>query len=105
MVPDARRIERISFEEMLELAGRARGSCTCGPSSSAPSTICRSRAVDFQSGRGTLICREEEHVEAPVVAGSHSTEMKPTHGDGAARYARVAVGMLKPVSDAAIEVT
>jgi aspartate kinase len=71
MVPDARRLDRLSFEEMLELAGQG-------------SRVLHLRAVEFAAkygmairvlashgdGPGTLIDRDEEHrVEAPLVSG------------------------------------
>ncbi|HZF14715.1 MAG TPA: aspartate kinase [Steroidobacteraceae bacterium] len=106
MVPDARRIERISFEEMLELAGQG-------------ARVMHLRAVEFGAkynlpirvlstfnpGAGTLICREEEHVEAPVVAGiAFNRDEAELTVTGLPDTPGVAVGMLKPVSDAAIEV-
>jgi len=81
------------IEEMLEPPGRARGHAPGGPSSSRQvqsadprlSTSIRARAPDLPGG---------EHVEAPVVAGIDSTEMKPNSRDGCPiRPARV--GMLK----------
>jgi aspartate kinase len=70
MVPDARRLERISFEEMLELAGQG-------------SRVLHLRSVEFAAkynlplrvlssfrpGSGTLICKEETQVEAPLISG------------------------------------
>lgn len=68
--PNARRMERISFEEMLELA-------------SLGSKILQIRSVEFagkykvplrvlstfQDGPGTLISLEEEDMEAPLISG------------------------------------
>ena len=70
VVADARRLDRLSFEEMLELAGQG-------------SRVLHLRCVEFAakynvplrvlssfgSGPGTLICKEDQRVEAPVVAG------------------------------------
>ncbi|MGH8278086.1 MAG: aspartate kinase [Gammaproteobacteria bacterium] len=70
MVPEARRLERITFEEMLELA-------------SLGSKVLQIRSVEFagkysvplrvlssfKPGAGTLITYEEPNVEAPVVSG------------------------------------
>ena len=71
MVPDARRLDRLTFDEMLELAGQG-------------SRVLHLRSVEFASkygvrlrvlssfrpdGPGTLITSEEEDVEAPVVSG------------------------------------
>jgi aspartate kinase len=70
LVADARRLPRISFEEMLELAGQG-------------SRVLHLRCVEFAAkydvplrvlssfnpGPGTLICKEDPHVEAPVISG------------------------------------
>ncbi|MDE2022754.1 MAG: aspartate kinase, partial [Gammaproteobacteria bacterium] len=70
MVPEARRLERITFEEMLELA-------------SLGSKVLQIRAVEFagkynvplrvlstfKEGAGTLITYEDTAVEAPIVSG------------------------------------
>ena len=70
VVPEARRLDRLSFEEMLELAGQG-------------SRVLHLRSVEFAakynvplrvlssfgSGPGTLICKEDQRVEAPVIAG------------------------------------
>ena len=70
MVPEARRLATVSFEEMLELAGQG-------------SRVLHLRAVEFaarhgmklrvlssfEPGPGTLICEENPNVEAPVVSG------------------------------------
>ncbi|MGH8251912.1 MAG: aspartate kinase [Steroidobacteraceae bacterium] len=106
MVPDARRLPRLSFEEMLELAGQG-------------SRVLHLRAVEFaarhgmklrvlssfEPGPGTLICEEDPNMEAPVVSGiafnrdeAAISIAKLPHQPG------VAHALLKPVSDAAIEV-
>ena len=70
MVPEARRLDRISFEEMLELAGQG-------------SRVLQLRSVEFAAkynvplrvlsafrpGPGTLICKEDTQVEAPLISG------------------------------------
>jgi aspartate kinase len=70
MVPEARRLERITFEEMLELA-------------SLGSKVLQIRSVEFagkynvplrvlstfKEGAGTLITYEDTNVEAPIVSG------------------------------------
>jgi aspartate kinase len=70
MVPEARLLSRISFEEMLELAGQG-------------SRVLHLRSVEFAAkyqvplrvlssfrpGPGTLICKEESNVEAPLISG------------------------------------
>lgn len=106
VVATARRLERLSFEEMLELAGQG-------------SRVLHLRCVEFAakynvplrvlssfgSGPGTLICKEESRVEAPVVAGiafnRDEAQISITHLPDSPE---IAYTMLKPVSDASIEV-
>lgn len=70
VVPDARRLDRVSFEEMLELAGQG-------------SRVLHLRSVEFAArygvhlrvlssfrpGPGTLIAKEYPPMEAPIVSG------------------------------------
>jgi aspartate kinase len=106
MVPDARRIERISFEEMLELAGQGARvmhlrAVEFGAKYNLPIRVLSS----FNPGAGTLICREEEHVEAPVVAGiAFNRDEAELTITGLPDSAETAVRVLQPVSQAAIEV-
>jgi aspartate kinase len=114
MVPRARRLDRVSFEEMLELAGQG-------------SRVLHLRCVEFASkynvplrvassfapGPGTLICREwrvtrgekGDRVEAPVVSGIafNRDEAEITVG-GVPDAPGTAHQLLKPVSDAGIEI-
>jgi len=106
MVSTARRLDRLSFEEMLELAGQG-------------SRVLHLRCVEFAakynvplrvlssfgSGPGTLICKEDQRVEAPVVAGiafnrdeAQITVTQLPEGHD------IAFRVLKPVSDASIEI-
>jgi aspartate kinase len=106
MVPDARRIERISYEEMLELAGQGARvvhlrAVEFGAKYNLPIRVLSS----FSPGTGTLICREDEHVEAPVVAGiAFNRDEAELTVTGLPDSPGSAVGVLKPVSEAAIEV-
>ena len=106
MVPDARRIERISFEEMLELAGQGARvmhlrAVEFGAKYNLPIRVLSS----FNPGAGTLICREDEHVEAPVVAGiAFNRDEAELTVTGLPDTPGAAVEVLQPVSDAAIEV-
>jgi aspartate kinase len=106
LVPEARRLERISFEEMLELAGQG-------------SRVLHLRSVEFAAkyqvplrvlssfrpGTGTLICKEEAQVEAPLISGIAFNRDEaqitisglPDSPDSVAR-------VLKPISSANIEV-
>jgi aspartate kinase len=106
MVPQARRLERVTFDEMLELAGQG-------------SRVLHLRSVEFASkynvplrvassfvpGPGTLICREEPRVEAPVVSGiAFNRDEAEITIAGVPDVPGTAHGLLKPVSQAGIEV-
>jgi aspartate kinase len=106
VVPDARRLDRLSFEEMLELAGQG-------------SRVLHLRSVEFAakynvplrvlssfgSGPGTLICKEDQRVEAPVVAGvAFNRDEAQITVTGLPDLPGTPYAMLKPVSDANIEI-
>ena len=106
MVPTARRLDRVTFDEMLELAGQG-------------SRVLHLRSVEFASkynmplrvassfgaGPGTLICREEPRVEAPVVSGiAFNRDEAEITVAGVPDVPGTAFRLLKPVSDAGIEV-
>ena len=106
MVPTARRLDRVTFDEMLELAGQG-------------SRVLHLRSVEFASkynmplrvassfgaGPGTLICREEPRVEAPVVSGiAFNRDEAEITVAGVPDVPGTAFRLLKPVSDASIEV-
>ncbi len=107
IVDSARRLESITFEEMLEMA-------------SLGSKVLQIRAVEFagkynvplrvlstfEDGPGTLIrIEEDENMEAPVVSGIafNRDEAKLTV-TGVPDIPGVASKILKPISDANIEV-
>lgn len=107
VVDSARRLDRITFEEMLEMA-------------SLGSKVLQIRAVEFagkynvplrvlssfQEGEGTLITFEDESaMEQPVVSGIafNRDEAKLTMA-GVPDTPGIALRILKPVSDANIEV-
>jgi aspartate kinase len=107
MVPEARRLDRLTFDEMLELAGQG-------------SRVLHLRSVEFASkygvrlrvlssfapdGPGTLITSEDETVEAPVVSGIafHRDEAQITVR-GVPDGLGVAFRLLDPVAAAHIEV-
>ena len=106
MVPEARLLSRISFEEMLELAGQ--GSRVLHLRSvefAAKYNIPLRVLSSFRPGSGTLICKEESNVEAPLISGIafNRDEAQITIAglpDAADSVARV----LKPISAANIEV-
>jgi aspartate kinase len=106
MVPEARRLPRVSFEEMLELAGQGSRVLHLRSVEFAARHGMKLRVLSsFEPGPGTLICEEDPTVEAPVVSGiafnRDEAEIAITrvpHAPG------VAHALLKPVADAAIEV-
>jgi aspartate kinase len=106
MVPEARRLPAVSFEEMLELAGQG-------------SRVLHLRAVEFaarhgmklrvlssfEPGPGTLICQEDPHVEAPVVSGiAFNRDEAAIAVTQVPHEAGAAHALLAPVSKAAIDV-
>jgi aspartate kinase len=106
MVPEARRLARVSFEEMLELAGQG-------------SRVLHLRCVEFaarhgmnlrvlssfEPGTGTLICEEDPHVEAPVVSGvAFNRDEAAIAVTQVPHQAGVAHELLKSVAEAGIEV-
>lgn len=105
--PKARRLNRISFDEMLEMA-------------SLGSKVLQIRSVEFASKyrvrlrvlstfeenpQGTLICSEEELMENPVISGiAFSRDEAKLTVLGVPDRPGVAYAILKPISDANIEV-
>ncbi len=106
VVPGARRLERLSFEEMLELAGQ--GSRVLHLRSvefAANYNVSLRVLASFGSGPGTLICKEEQRVEGPVVAGvAFNRDEAQITVTGMPDSPRTPYGILKPVSDASIEI-
>lgn len=106
IVEDARRLPRITFEEMLELASL--GSKVLHPRSvefagkyQVPLRVLSS----FEDGPGTLITMENEAMEQPVVSGiAHSKDEAKITMSGVPDVPGVASRILGPVSRAAIEV-
>jgi aspartate kinase len=105
-VPDARRLDRVTFEEMLELASQG-------------SKVLQIRAVEFagkynvplrvlstfKEGEGTLITYEDQAVEAAVVSGiAFNRDEAEVSLIGVPQQAGLAYLILGPVSDANIEV-
>lgn len=106
VVPEARRLERITFEEMLEMASQG-------------SKVLQIRAVEFagkysvplrvlssfEEGPGTLITYEEDVMEEPLISGIafQRDEAKLTV-QGVPDQPGVASRILGPIGDANIEV-
>jgi aspartate kinase len=106
MVPDARRLARISFEEMLELAGQGSRVLHLRAVEFAARHNVRLRVLSsFEPGPGTLICQEDAKVEAPVVSGiAFNRDEAAITATGVPHEAGVAYSILKPVSAAGIDV-
>jgi len=106
MVPSARRLDRVTFDEMLELAGQGSRvlhlrSVEFASKYNVPLRV----AASFGSGPGTLICREEPRVEAPVVAGiAFNRDEAEITVAGVPDVPGTAFSLLKPVSDSSIEI-
>ncbi len=106
VVPSARRLETITFEEMLEMA-------------SLGSKVLQIRAVEFagkynvplrvlssfEDGPGTLITKEEQQVEQALISGiAFNRDEAQLTITGVPDTPGVAYQILGPVSDANIEV-
>jgi aspartate kinase len=106
LVPEARRLDFLSFEEMLELAGQG-------------SRVLHLRSVEFAAkynvplrvlssfhpGPGTLIRKEDPHVEAPLISGiAFNRDEAQITIAGLPDTADCIARVLKPISAANIEV-
>lgn len=74
IVPDARRLDRIAFEEMLELASQGAKvlqtrSVELAMNNNLPIRVLTSFADEGAPNPGTLVCAEEETMEERVVSG------------------------------------
>ena len=106
IVPDARRLEQISYEEMLEMA-------------SLGSKVLQIRSVEFankynvplrvlssfEDGPGTLITHEDKNMEEALVSGvAHNRDEAKLTILGVPDSPGVAYKILGPIADANIEV-
>lgn len=106
IVPDARRLERLSYEEMLEMA-------------SLGSKVLQIRSVEFankykvplrvlssfKEGTGTLITDEDEQMEQALISGiAHNRDEAKLTIVGVPDRPGVAFSILGPIADANIEV-
>jgi len=106
IVPDAKKLDSICMEEMLELSGQG-------------AKVIQIRAVEFankykvlvrvlssfEPGSGTLILQEENGMEDAVITGIASqTDQTKFTLHGVVDTPGIASGILSPVSDAGIEV-
>ena len=106
LVPDARRLDRLSFEEMLELAGQGSRvlhlrSVEFAAKYNVPLRVLSS----FRPGPGTLICKEEAQVEAPLISGiAFNRDEAQLTISGLPDSPDCVARVLKPISSANIEV-
>ena len=106
VVPEARRLDRITFEEMLEMA-------------SLGSKVLQIRSVEFAGkynvplrvlstfveGNGTLITTEEQAMEQPVISGiAFNRDEAMLRVAGVPDQPGVAYRILGPIGDANIEI-
>jgi aspartate kinase len=105
MVPEARRLPRVSFEEMLELAGQGSRVLHLRSVEFAARHGMKLRVLSsFEPGPGTLICEEDPKVEAPVVSGiAFNRDEAAIAVTQVPHQPGVAAALLKPVSDTNIE--
>jgi aspartate kinase len=106
VVPDARRLDRVSFEEMLELAGQGSRVLHLRSVEFAARYGVRLRVLSsFKPGPGTLIAQEDPTMEAPVVSGiAFNRDEAELTLTGLPDRPGIAYEVLAPVSDANIEV-
>ncbi len=106
MVPAARRLPRLTFEEMLELAGQgARVLHLRSVEFAAKYNVKLRVALSFEDSEGTLITAEDANVEAPLVAGiAFNRDEAAITITGLPDRPGAALAVLEPVSAANIEV-
>ena len=106
LVADARLLPRISFEEMLELAGQGSRvlhlrSVEFAAKYNVPLRVLSS----FRPGPGTLICKEDPNVEAPLISGiAFNRDEAQITVAGLPDTADCVARVLRPISSANIEV-
>ena len=106
MVPEARRLASLSFEEMCELAGQGSRVLHLRSVEFAARHRMKLRVLSsFEDGPGTLICEENPTVEAPVVSGiAFNRDEAAISIAGLPQEPGVAHALLQSVADAAIEI-
>ena len=106
MVPEARQLACLSFEEMCELAGQGSRVLHLRSVEFAARHKMNLRVLSsFEDGPGTLICEEDPNVEAPVVSGiAFNRDEAAISVAALPQEPGVAHAFLKPVADAAIEI-
>ena len=106
VVPDARRLDRITFEEMLEMASLGSKVLQIRSVSFAGRYNVPLRVLSsFEEGEGTLITYEEEHMEQALISGiAFSRDEAKLTVQGVPDKPGVAFQLLGPIADANIEV-
>jgi aspartate kinase len=106
IVPNARRLDRITYEEMLELASLGAKVLQIRSVEFASKYKTRLRVLSsFEEGAGTLITTEDEIVEEPIISGIalNRDEAKLTV-IAVPDHPGIASAILGPIADANIEV-
>jgi len=106
VVPDARRLERLTFEEMLELASLGAKVLQIRAVEFARKYNVRLRVLSsFEEGQGTIITAEDPTMEQPLISGVafNKDEAKLTV-KGVPDRPGIAAALLGPIADADIEV-
>ena len=106
IVPDAKKLDSISMEEMLELAGQGAKVMQIRAVESANKYKVLVRVLSsFEPSSGTLILQEEDGMEDAVITGIASqTDQTKFTLHGVVDTPGIASGILSPVSEAGIEV-
>jgi aspartate kinase len=106
VVPDARRLETLAFEEMLELASLGARVLQIRAVEFASKYNVKLRVLSsFEEGRGTLITSEDAIMEQPLIAGVafNQDEAKLTV-KGVPDHPGIAAALLGPIAEANIDV-
>jgi len=106
VVPEARRLDRITFEEMLEMASLGSKVLQIRSVSFAGRYNVPLRVLSsFEEGEGTLITYEDENMEEPLISGiAFSRDEAKLTVLGVPDRPGVAHSLLGPISNANIEV-
>ncbi len=106
LVPDARRLERLTYEEMLEMSGLGSKVLQLRSVLFAEKYNVPLRVLSaFGAGPGTLISEEAETMEQATIAGiAHNRDEAQLTISGVPDMPGVAARILGPIADAHIEV-
>ena len=106
IVPKARRLDDLTFEEMLELASLGSKVLQIRSVEFAQKYNVKLRVLSsFKEGPGTLITNEEENMEQAIIAGiAHNRDEAKLTIIGVPDRPGVAYSILGPIADANIEV-